>query len=65
MENQDISRMVHALENNQSYIVNDYLKQKWGEGVNSFVEVVSHMRSHNSEAVDSYFNSSDLMSLIK
>ena len=65
METTDIRTMVQAIENNQPYIVNDYLKQKWGEGVNSFVEVVSRMRSHNSEAVDHYFNNSDLMSLIK
>jgi len=58
MENTDIMKIINALEQNEKQVVTNYLQDKWGEGVTSFIETVKELRQINSGLVDHYFSTS-------
>jgi hypothetical protein len=60
MEN-DISGIVDALKNNQIQAVNDFLKEKWEQDVNVFIESVARLRDINAPLIDKHFNSGEFL----
>ena len=57
----EIASVMHALENNQIEVVNDFLREKWAQDVNIFIESVAKMRSINPSLLDRHFNSGDFI----
>ncbi|MDH4262336.1 MAG: hypothetical protein OEV78_04750 [Spirochaetia bacterium] len=57
----DISDIVDALNNNQIQVVNEFLKEKWEQDVNLFIESVSRLRDINAPLIDKHFNSGEFL----
>ena len=57
----EMSGIVNALENNQMHVVNQYLKEKWEQDVNSFIESVSALRGINAPLIDKHFSSREFL----
>jgi len=57
----EIFGIADALKNNQIQVVNDFLKKKWEQDVNSFIESVAFLRNENASLLDKHFNSREFL----
>ncbi|MDH4200875.1 MAG: hypothetical protein OEV66_10925 [Spirochaetia bacterium] len=57
----DIEGIMTALENNQIQVVNEFLKSKWQQDVNSFIQTVTDMRNYNASLADRLLNSREFV----
>lgn len=57
----EMSGIMDALKNNEVQVVNQFLKEKWEQDVNLFIESVARLRTINAPLVDRHFNSGEFL----